>query len=119
MGKITVVGLGPGGDNYLTMEAYKILKNTKLNYIRTIKHPIVDSLQEEGVKFESFDYVYDKHELFDDVYIDIAEEVMKLSEKGDVVYAVPGNPFVAERTVELLSEKCPMRDIEIEYIFAI
>lgn len=116
MGKITVVGLGPGGDNYLTMEAYKILKNTELNYIRTIKHPIVDSLQKEGVKFESFDYVYDKHELFDDVYIDIAEEVMKLSEKGDVVYAVPGNPFVAERTVELLSENCEGRGIEIEYI---
>ncbi len=116
MGKITVVGLGPGGDNYLTMEAYKVLKNTDINYIRTIKHPIVDSLQKEGVKFESFDYVYDKHESFDDVYMEIAEEVIKLSESGPVVYCVPGNPFVAERTVELLSENCPKKGIEIEYI---
>lgn len=116
MGKITVVGLGPGGDNYLTMEAYKVLKNTDINYIRTIKHPIVDSLQKEGVKFKSFDYVYDKHESFDDVYMEIAEEVIKLSESGPVVYCVPGNPFVAERTVELLSENCPKKGIEIEYI---
>lgn len=116
MGKITVVGLGPGGDNYLTMEAYKKLKETDVNYLRTEKHPIVDSLKAEGVKFASFDHVYDKHEVFDDVYKEIAEEVVRLSESGDIVYGVPGNPFVAERTVELLSEICPKQGIEIEYI---
>ncbi len=43
---------------------------------------------------------------------------MDLLEKGDVTYAVPGNPFVAERTVELLKEKVENKaNHTVEFIY--
>jgi len=113
MAKITVVGLGPGGYDYLTLKAYNTLKNAKFNYTRTLKHPIIDDLKKEGIKFNSFDNVYEKFEEFDLVYKEISNELLILAEKfGHIVYSVPGNPFVAERTVELLIENSEDNDLE-------
>ncbi|BEP27899.1 bifunctional methyltransferase/pyrophosphohydrolase YabN [Helicovermis profundi] len=117
MSQITVVGIGPGGDQYLTIEAFKILKNKDKNYFRTIKHPIVETLEKDGITFESFDEYYDKYEEFDQVYESIANKLISLAKSDDIVYAVPGNPFVAEKTVELLIEKAEKLDeITLEFV---
>jgi len=51
----------------------------------------------------SFDAIYDGAERVEDVYPAIVEAlVTAAAEHGDVLYAVPGSPRVAERTVELL-----------------
>jgi tetrapyrrole methylase family protein / MazG family protein len=113
--KITVVGLGPGDFKYLTFEAYGILMSGKRIFLRTEKHPVVSTLVAKGMKYESFDYVYDKHESFDDVYAEIVRELREKSSSMDsIIYAVPGNPFVAERTVELLAME---KDMELEFIY--
>ena len=51
----------------------------------------------------SFDHLYDEGERIDAVYAAIVEAlVAAAAEHGEVLYAVPGSPVVAERTVELL-----------------
>ena len=52
----------------------------------------------------SFDALYDAADRIEDVYAGIVEAlVADASEHGEVLYAVPGSPVVAERTVELLA----------------
>ncbi|MCK8059524.1 MULTISPECIES: nucleoside triphosphate pyrophosphohydrolase [unclassified Fusibacter] len=102
MNKLTIVGLGPGHLNYLTMEAMQVLKESQVVYLRTDKHPVIDSLKEMGVSFESYDYLYETSEEFDEVYQGIKNDILEKLKISDITYAIPGNPFVAEKTVQLL-----------------
>lgn len=110
---ITVVGLGPGSKNALTIGVLEVLKNNSNIYFRTEKHPNVEYLKSLGVKFETCDKFYEKYDSFDDIYKAIAEELIKLhEEEGDLVYAVPGHPLVAEKSVTLLLNLCEEKGIE-------
>ncbi len=46
----------------------------------------------------SYDYLYEQHHDFAAVYHGIAADVLARAAVGDVVYAVPGDPSVAEAT---------------------
>ena len=113
MNKLTIIGLGPGSKSYLTIEALEEIKSAPLVYVRTMKHPVMSYLEEQGGNFESYDSFYESAENFDDVYKHIAADVIKKLEESDVVYAVPGNPFVAESTVEQLIENVPEENLRI------
>jgi tetrapyrrole methylase family protein/MazG family protein len=115
--KITVVGLGPGGKQYLTLEALEKIKEAGILYLRTERHPIVGFIRDLGIKTYSFDDIYDTKENFEDVYDEIVDKLVNLCKDQDIVYAVPGSPFVAEYTVQRLidiSEKD--KDIHLEFI---
>ncbi len=117
--KLTIVGLGPGGFDYLTHKALDILKSSKTVYIRTLKHPIVAHLENVGILFESYDYMYDAGDTFDEVYENICVDISKKASQNDVVYAVPGSPFVAEKTVETLIEMEGGSDWELDIIYGV
>src|SRR5690606_13921871 len=68
----------------------------------TEDHPVLAELEQEGVTFNSFDAVYEKHDSFSPVYEEIAETLIGLSQQAAVIYAVPGHPLVAEQTVQNL-----------------
>ncbi len=99
---ITVVGLGSGELNQLPLGVYRHLKQQPLVWLRTKEHPVVQELEAEGLVFESFDSVYESSDTFEEVYDQIVETLLSKSEEMAITYAVPGHPFVAERTVELL-----------------
>lgn len=102
MHKITIVGLGAGDIEQLPLGVYRLLKNSSHLYLRTKEHPVVKDLMAEGVEFQSFDAVYEKHDQFDHVYEEIVCELVSKSEKDPIVYAVPGHPLVAEKAVQML-----------------
>lgn len=104
---IKVVGLGPGSKDAVTMGTFEVLKNSTNVYFRTEIHPNVEYLKSLGIKFESYDYKYESLESFDEVYEDIAKDLIEKHKKyGDIVYAVPGHPLVAEKSVSNLIELC-------------
>ena len=106
MGKIIIVGLGPGDYKQLSLEALEIIKNGQTLILRTEKHPVVERIRELGISFTSCDDIYDSCESFDETYERICQRILSLcSEKGEVVYAVPGHPLVAEKSVELIEAK--------------
>lgn len=106
MGSITIVGLGPGRPGLLTMEVWELLKNARELILRTGKHPTVGALVEAKINFSTYDSLYEKAENFEALYEKIASDVIARASAGaDVVYAVPGSPLVAERTVVLIREK--------------
>ncbi|MDF2926298.1 MAG: YabN [Paenibacillaceae bacterium] len=110
---ITIVGLGSGDENQLTLGVLRKLEQAQCLYLRTKEHPVVAYLDAKEVRYRTFDAIYEAHDSFGDVYEAIASELLRiageaeLGEQREVVYAVPGHPFVAERTTALLKERCP------------
>ncbi|WP_138160111.1 SAM-dependent methyltransferase [Peptoniphilus catoniae] len=96
---INIVGLGSSDKDGLTLEAYRIMKNKNKNFIRTKRHEAVKILEEEGIDYESFDYLYESEDSFDKVYEKIVDRLIEENKKGDINYFVPGSPFIAESTV--------------------
>jgi tetrapyrrole methylase family protein/MazG family protein len=102
---ITLLGLGPGDPTKLTREAWDVLVSADQVWLRTMQHPTVAGLP-SALKIHSFDELYENGDSFDEVYSGIVEKVLELgkSPKG-VVYAVPGDPFVAEATCPEIAQR--------------
>ncbi len=115
MNTITIIGLGPGDPNDLSMGSLERLKSARNVYLRTEHHPVVAHLKVLGINYRTFDWVYEEYQDFQEVYERIAHELLSLAkEKEEVVYAVPGNPLVAEESVErLLRVQDPDLNIDI------
>ena len=103
--RITIVGLGPGNPQQLTLEAHSALCEAREVHVRTARHPTIAHLPEHLV-INSFDHIYEEQDQFSQVYDEITSQVLALAQREDgVCYAVPGDPMVAEATVQrLLSE---------------
>ncbi len=98
---VRVVGLGPSSAQHLTAHTTELLTSSPVVRLRTRIHPAADAFS--GVS--SYDDYYDSADSFEVLYPKIVENLVELastSPNGEVVYAVPGSPMVAERTVELL-----------------
>jgi tetrapyrrole methylase family protein/MazG family protein len=96
---VHVVGLGPGGADLLNVGTVDLLGVDRPRFLRTRRHPAASAVPDA----ESFDAVYDRAERIEQVYATIVEElVAAATASGEVLYAVPGSPVVAEHTVELL-----------------
>lgn len=111
MGTIYVVGLGPGDGGLITEQSWQYLEKGLPVYLRTEVHPSVDELKKKNISYKTFDYLYNTQEDFSHVYGSIVEQLQELSKDGDIVYAVPGSPMVAEQTVVLLREKVPAENL--------
>ncbi|MDD2573076.1 MAG: nucleoside triphosphate pyrophosphohydrolase [Bacillota bacterium] len=113
MGNITVVGLGPGSWWHLTLEGVETLEKAQRIFLRTEKHPVVEHLKDRGIKYSSFDSFYNEEATFEGVYSRIAKVLIEETKNGDLVYAVPGNPAVAETSYYLLLGLAKERGIEV------
>ncbi len=105
-GCLHIVGLGPAGLDGMTLGDYKILQNSHKIFLRTFRHPAAQELLQQGLALESFDELYQKNESFETVYTEIVSYLERaLQGEREVVYAVPGNPMVAEKTVLMLKKE--------------
>ncbi|GKX68727.1 nucleoside triphosphate pyrophosphohydrolase [Inconstantimicrobium mannanitabidum] len=116
---IKIVGLGPGAESGLTLGTINALKESDYIFLRTEKHPTVDYLRELGIKFETYDYSYENNQSFDEVYKTIAEDLIVKAREKDLVYAVPGHPLVAERSVLNLISLCEKENITYDILPAV
>ena len=99
---VTVVGLGPGRAGLITREAWQVMEEAGHLILRTRIHPTVTALDAAGIGYETYDARYEKATNFETLYAGIADDLAKRGKEEAVVYAVPGSPLVAERTVVLL-----------------
>jgi tetrapyrrole methylase family protein/MazG family protein len=101
---VTVVGLGPAGTDLLGSEATDQLTRAAAHgraYLRTARHPAATRFA--GVP--AFDLLYESAATFDEVYDGIVDALVAAAYEAapdSIVYAVPGSPLVAERSVDLL-----------------
>ncbi|HHW58302.1 MAG TPA: nucleoside triphosphate pyrophosphohydrolase [Clostridia bacterium] len=121
MNKLFIVGLGPGLSDSITIGTLTKLEEADKLFLRTEKHPIVSYLKEKEIIFDTFDKMYEKNTVFEKVYEDIAREIINAVKKyRNVVYAVPGHPYVGEKSVEYILNFCKdCADISIEIVPAV
>ena len=114
MGSIDVVGLGAGRFGLLTLEALDKIEQAQYLFLRTEQHPTVSGLKARGINFAAYDAFYQEAENFAELYERIAQDLVKKARAGmRLVYAVPGSPVVAEKTVRRLRELCAEEDIPL------
>ncbi|KGX90076.1 hypothetical protein N781_08505 [Pontibacillus halophilus JSM 076056 = DSM 19796] len=115
MSHITIIGLGGGDLDQLSLRSYRTLtKHEGKVYTRTIDHPLIPELEKEGVAFQSFDTVYEKHDDFQSVYEEITSSLIQVAEEEPVLYTVPGHPMLAEQSVQLLLAAQQEGKVEIQ-----
>lgn len=111
--RVVVVGLGPAGADLVTTGTLAAIERIPIRFIRTERHPAAGVVGEAT----SFDPVYERAASMDQVYQDIVDELTSAaSTHGEVLYAVPGSPLVAEHTVELLLVE---QDVDVQIVPAL
>ncbi|MGI6188570.1 MAG: nucleoside triphosphate pyrophosphohydrolase [Clostridiales bacterium] len=103
--KITIVGLGHGNEDQLTLEAVKALQQGPQALLLTGKHGTVPYLQQLGVKYKSMDDICRNYDNYDDACNAMIQLILCQLGKADVVLGVPGHPLVGERLVFELVRK--------------
>jgi tetrapyrrole methylase family protein/MazG family protein len=117
-GRVVVVGLGPAGPDLLSRAALDALAAVppSARYLRTSRHPAASAV--EGAS--TFDHRYEAAATMDEVYAGIADDLVAAAgDVGEVVYAVPGSPLVAERTVDLLRARAATGTFSLEIVPAL
>lgn len=110
--RIEIIGLGAGDLEQLSLGVYRKLTTFQGKiYVRTEDHPVIDELKNDGVEFISFDHLYEQFDQFEMVYKEIVQALLNEAKNTPIIYAVPGHPMLAEKTVQLLLEQT---DIPIE-----
>ncbi|HED23538.1 MAG TPA: nucleoside triphosphate pyrophosphohydrolase, partial [Firmicutes bacterium] len=120
MGKIVVIGLGPGSPGDVTREAQAWLKKGNYVFYRTLKHPAARFFMTRSKKGQSFDCLYEYGRDFPSVYRRITSRLIRATRLyGTICYAVPGHPAVGEAVVEKLRKICPRLGISLQVISGI
>jgi precorrin-2 methylase len=143
-GEIVVVGLGPGNPAQITLEAWAALTaDGALVHVRTAKHPTLSGLPAH-VALRTFDHVYERTKRLEDVYPAMVEDLnaravepaaevdaaaADAADAADassppsssppsraIVYAVPGDPCVAENSVNILLAAAPARGVSVTLV---
>lgn len=109
---ITIIGLGPGDPELITRRSWQRLTAAPAVWVRTRRHPAVPALAAHTV-VHSYDHLYEQHDDFAAVYQAIALDVVTRGTTGDMVYAVPGDPTVAETTTHLIRRLAAERGLTV------
>jgi tetrapyrrole methylase family protein/MazG family protein len=99
---ITITGLGPAGYDRIPAPVRDILEDPGVTVVvRTLHHPAAQTLALTR-DVDSCDDLYESAESFDALYDAIAERIASRADSDDVVYAVPGSPYIGELSVRRL-----------------
>lgn len=109
---ITLIGLGPGDPQLITRRAWQLLTTAPQVWVRTRRHPAVAAL-DDHTQVASYDHLYEQHPDFDAVYNAIAADVVARGAGQDVLYAVPGDPTVAEASTRIIRRLAAAQGVEV------
>ncbi len=125
MRRVVVVGLGPGDPGLVSLATREAIDAVPaaLRFVRTCRHPSAHLVAGAA----SFDGRYEAGATLEEVYRGIVATLLDAARagesvvtghgavagSGEVLYAVPGSPLVAERTVELLRAEGPRCGVSV------
>ena len=111
MTDLSVVALGPGPAELLTLGALEAMRAAPALVLRTGVHPVADYLRKQGIAFTTLDNLHESSEDFDALVQRAVNYLINLAQQGPVVYAVP-DP-AQDATVQALRAACN-EDIAIQ-----
>jgi len=102
---ITVISLGPGSPNLLTLQTAETLRKARCLILRTARHRTAEWLQEQGISFTDFDALYNEYEDFDALHAEMARRLWAAAEENTVTFAVID--VQTDGAVHALRATCP------------
>lgn len=102
---ITLVGLGPGRLEDLTLGALRALQEGSQVVLRTEHHGIAAYLKEQGIAYTTLDPFYEA-DSFDQAYHSMSAHLLSLAEQSPLVVGVPGHPLIGEQLTFTLMKAC-------------
>lgn len=117
---ITIIGLGPGSIQHLTLEAYDCLSQAARQlqpvHFRIPTHPTIEPLRQRlpDLRIESFDHIEASDQ--QSRARQIAQEICALAQQQPVLYAVPGHPFIDDPSVPHIQRLADEQGISLRII---
>lgn len=112
---ITLVGLGPGSMNLLTLQAWRVLEDAQEVYLRR-RHPFIVEIapHAEIRTFEDLLPTADSPEKDDE---QVVAEVLRLGRRpGGVVYAAPGHPLADDISSPQVLERAEAEGLPVRIV---
>ncbi|NLC32358.1 MAG: nucleoside triphosphate pyrophosphohydrolase [Clostridiales bacterium] len=103
MHKITVITLGPGAKEHLTLGGLQALQKAKKVILRTARHGSANYLTKLGISFDSLDSLYESSEDFDALSQKSVEILLEMARQSPICFAV-ADP-AADEVVTRLRQK--------------
>jgi len=118
MNTITIVGLGPGRIEEMTVGAYRALFESEGKKVfRTLEHPVAKEAVEAKIPLKSFDDQYEAADSLEEVEREIYQKLIKMSEEEEkLFYFVPGHPIFGENVVKMLTSSDLQDKIRLEFL---
>lgn len=88
MHKITVITLGPGAKEHLTLGGLEALTKAKKVILRTARHGTSKYLSELGISFDSLDFLYESSEDFDSLSQKAVTVILEQAQQTPLCFAV-------------------------------
>lgn len=85
---ITVVTLGPGDPQLMTLQTADALRHADRLMLRTVQHPVAAWLDAQSIAYKTLDALYDRYDDFDALHKAMARMLWKAACDAPVVYAV-------------------------------
>ena len=105
MQKITIVSLGPGSRDQLTLGALARIRRARRLVLRTGECDAARYLTEQGIKYETLDSLHEECEDFDAFIAASVQKIAKAAARVPVVYAVLD--ALSDETAAALLKACP------------
>jgi tetrapyrrole methylase family protein/MazG family protein len=100
----------------MTREAWETLASADEVWLRTSQHPTMAGMP-PSLKVHSFDYLYENGDSFESVYASIVEKVLQMGKRPEgVIYAVPGDPLIAEATCPQIAVQARQLGLDVKII---
>ncbi|MBA3823029.1 MAG: nucleoside triphosphate pyrophosphohydrolase [Ktedonobacterales bacterium] len=117
-GSLTIVGLGPGAWEDVTVAAQQTLEAAPRLIFRTLRHPTVEALRTRrpDLTLASFDEMYEQADGWQGLYVEMAERLLAVAATEPLTYAVPGHPLIGEASVRLVGALAQERGIPTRII---
>lgn len=113
---LIIAGLGPGDPDAVPPAVTEAAKKAARILARTEKHPALKAISRFNLEYESFDAMYETHSDFPALYKNISQKVLESALKEQTLYLVPGNPMIAEITVEMILSMCKQKNLPVTVI---
>jgi tetrapyrrole methylase family protein / MazG family protein len=115
---IVIVGLGPGDPDARTLGTQRALDRAGRIILRTRIHPGLEEFATDS-RVTDCDDLYERADDFDRLYQQIADRVLAATQRGEVVFAVPGHPRFGERSVPLIEAAARASGVPVTVLDAV
>ena len=112
MSRITVVPLGPGAPEYLTLGALNALEAARTVILRTGRHLACGELARRNIQYATLDAFYEECDDFDALNARAVQTLWETALQGPVAYGV-ADPGSDETVRELLKTAGPQRQVTV------